>query len=42
MRTTILAAATHAQDGDTGPLEGTVAGNWSAEIVEQSEGEDFC
>ena len=26
----------------TGPLEGTVAGSWSAGIVEQSQGADFC
>ena len=36
---TVLAAAIHALDRDTGPLEGTAAGSWSLGIVEQSLGE---
>ena len=33
---TVLAAAIHTLDRDTGPLEGIVAGSWSLQIVEQS------
>ena len=36
---TVLAAAIHALDRDTGPLEGTAAGSWSLGIVKQSLGE---
>ena len=36
---TVLAAAIHTPDRNTGPLEGTVAGRWSLGIVEQSQGE---
>ena len=32
----------HTPDRDTGPLEGTVSGSWSAGIVEQSQGEGCC
>ena len=35
---TVLATAIHNPDRDTGPLEGTAAGNWSLRIVEQSQG----
>ena len=31
---TVLVAAIHTLDGDTGPLEGTEAGNWSLGILE--------
>ena len=34
----VLAAAIHTPDRDTRPLEGSVAGNWSLGIVEQSQG----
>ena len=36
---TVLAAAIHALDRDTGPLEGTASGSWSLGLVEQSLGE---
>ena len=36
---TIAATAVHTLDRDVGPLEGTVAGNCSIGIVEQSQGE---
>ena len=36
---TVLAAAIHTLDRDTGPLEGTRAGSCSLGIVEQSQGE---
>ena len=39
---TVLAAATHTPDMDTGPLEGAVAGSWSLGIVEQSQGKGCC
>ena len=39
---TILVTAIRTPDRDTGPLEGTVAGNWSIGIVEQSQGEVCC
>ena len=39
---TVLAAAIHTPDRDTGPLEGAVAGNWSLGIVEQSQGKRCC
>ena len=32
----------HTPDRNTGPLEGTVSGIWSAGIVEQSQGEGCC
>ena len=35
---TVLAAAIHTLDRNTGPLEGTVAGSWSLGIVGQSQG----
>ena len=37
-----LLATMHTLDRDAGPLEGTVAGNWSLGIVEQSQGEGCC
>ena len=39
---TVLATAIHTPDRKEGPLEGTVAGNWSLGIVEQSQGEGCC
>ena len=39
---TVLAAAIHTPDRDTGPLEGTAAGSWSLGSVEQSQGEGCC
>ena len=36
---TIAATAIHTLGRDVGPLEGTVAGNYSIGIVEQSQGE---
>ena len=36
---TVLAAAIHTLDRETGPLEGAAAGSWSLGIVEQSQGE---
>ena len=39
---TVLATATHTQDRDTGPLEGTASRAWSLGIVEQSLGEGCC
>ena len=36
---TVLAAAIHTPDRNTGPLEGAVAGSWSLGTVEQSQGE---
>ena len=39
---TVLAAAIHTLDRNAGPLEGTVAGNWSLGIAEQSQGEGCC
>ena len=42
MRITVLAAAVHTLDRDTGPLEGTAAGSWSLGSVEQSQGEGCC
>ena len=34
---TVLATAIPTPDRDTGPLKGTVAGNWSLGVVEQSQ-----
>ena len=39
---TVLAAAIHTLDRDTGPLEGTEAGSWTLGIMEQSQGEGCC
>ena len=39
---TVLAAAIHTPDRDTGPLEGAAAGSWSLGTVEQSQGEGCC
>ena len=39
---TVLAAAIHTPNRDTGLLEGAVAGSWSLGIVEQSQGEGCC
>ena len=39
---TVLTAAVHTSDRDTGPLEGTVAGIWSLGIVKQSQSEGCC
>ena len=39
---TVLAAAIHTPDRDTGPLEEAIAGSWSSGIVEQSQGECHC
>ena len=39
---TVLAAAIHAPDKNTGPLESAVAGSWSVGVVEQSQGEGCC
>ena len=39
---TVLAAAIHTLDRETGVLEGTVAGSWNLGIVEQSQGKDCC
>ena len=33
---TVLATAIYTLDRDAGPLEGTVAGSWSLEIVEKT------
>ena len=35
---TVLAAAIHTPDRDTGPLERALAGSWSLGIVEKSQG----
>ena len=39
---TVLAAAIHTPNRDTGLLEGAVAGSWSLGIVKQSQGEGCC
>ena len=39
---TVLDAAIHTLDRDTGPLEGAAAGSWSLAIVEQPQGEGCC
>ena len=39
---TVLTAAVHIPDRDTGPLEGAAAGSWSLGIVGQSQGEGCC
>ena len=39
---TVLAAAIHTVDRDTGPLEGTAAGSWNMGIVEQYQGKGCC
>ena len=39
---TVLAAAICTLDRNTGPLEGTVAGSWSLEVVEQFQDESRC
>ena len=39
---TVLPAAIHTLDRETGPLEGAAAGSWSLGIVEQSQGEGCC
>jgi len=41
---TVLAAAIHALDRNTGPhaLEGAAAGSWSLVIVEKSQGKGCC
>ena len=39
---TVLAAVIHTPDRDLDPLEDAAAGNWSLEIVEQSQGEGCC
>ena len=39
---TVLAAAVHTLDRDTGPLEGAAAGSWSLGIVEQSQSKGCC
>ena len=39
---TVLAAAIHTLDRDTGPLEGTVVGSWRLGTVEQSQGKGCC
>ena len=39
---TVLAAAIHTLDRDTGSLEGTAARSWSLGIVQQSQGKDCC
>ena len=39
---TVLAAAIHTRNRDTGLLEGAVAGSWSLGIMEQSQGEGCC
>ena len=36
---TVLAAAIHTPDRNTGPLEGAAAGSWTLGIMEQSQGE---
>ena len=38
---TVLSAAIHTPDRDTGPLEGIVARSWNLGIVEQSQGEGW-
>ena len=39
---TVLAAAIHTLDRDTGPLESAVAGSWRIGIVKQYQGEGCC
>ena len=39
---TVIATATHTQDRDAGPLEGTAAGSWNLGIVEPSQGKGCC
>ena len=39
---TVLAAAIHTLDRDSGPPEGAVAGSWNLGIVEQSQGKRCC
>ena len=39
---TVLTAAIHMLDRDTGPLEGAAAESWSLGIVEQHQGEGCC
>ena len=39
---TVLAAAIHTTDRNTGTLEGAEAGSWSLGIVEQPQGEGCC
>ena len=39
---TVLAAAIHTVDRDTGPLESTAAGSWNMGIVEQYQGKGCC
>ena len=39
---TVLTAAIHTLDRDTGPLEDAVTGSWSLGIVQQSQGKSCC
>ena len=39
---TVLAAAIHTSDSNTGLLEGAAAGSWSLGIVKQSQWEGCC
>ena len=39
---TVLVAAIHTLDRNTGPLEGIGAGSWGLGIVEQYQGEGCC
>ena len=39
---TVLAAAIHTPNRNTGLVEGTAAGSWSLGIVEQAQGEGCC
>ena len=39
---TVLAAAIHTLNRNTGLVEGAAAGSWSSGLVEQSQGEGCC